>query len=188
MREATVDELLIRMRAGERDAAGEFITRFGPRLRARLRFRLSQSMRRVFDSQDVLSTVARRLDACVRAGAITAATPEQLWSLVLTIARHSLAEKGRIISRLQRVEDEDSDVARAILRRLEDAQRQSEHDAEATIEHAFTQLSDPTDRQILGMWLVGTPLAEIAACLGLAAGTVRWKWSQIRDTLRVAFT
>ncbi|HVZ93296.1 MAG TPA: hypothetical protein VG797_02185, partial [Phycisphaerales bacterium] len=104
-------ELLEAMRAGDRAAAADFMDRFGPRIKARIRVGLSRGMRRVFDSQDLLSTVSRRLDAMVRSGSLRAANEQQLWSLVFTIAEHSLAEKGRIIRRLKRVEGPDSEFA-----------------------------------------------------------------------------
>ncbi|MFM9994440.1 MAG: hypothetical protein ACKVU4_01420, partial [Phycisphaerales bacterium] len=62
------EALLQRMRRGDRAAAGEFVNRYGSRLLRRIRSKLSQPMRRVFDSVDILSTLARRLDRFVSSG------------------------------------------------------------------------------------------------------------------------
>ena len=55
-------DLLARIRAGDRDAAAAFLDRYGPLVRRRVRGKLGQQMRRVFDSQDLWSTLARRFD------------------------------------------------------------------------------------------------------------------------------
>jgi hypothetical protein len=71
------DALLARMRAGDRDAAAAFVTRYGTRIRRRLRGKMSPSIRRLFDSQELMSTVARRLDAFVRSGRLAAVSEGQ---------------------------------------------------------------------------------------------------------------
>lgn len=179
-----IESLLARMRAGDRIAAAEFLERYGSRVRARVRHKLSPGMRRVFDSQDVLSTVARRLDQVVRRGAVEAASEEQLWALVFTIANNSVSEKGRIQRRLRRTESEDSPFANEVLRRMEEAERREPEGAVIAIEQVFALVDDPTDRQLLSMWLNDVTLTEIAECLDLPEGTVRWRWSKLRDRLR----
>ena len=59
---ASVAALLDRMRRGDRSAASEFVLAYGPLIRGRFRNRLSPRMRSYFDSLDLVSTVARRLD------------------------------------------------------------------------------------------------------------------------------
>lgn len=180
----TIDSLLTRMRMGDRVAAAEFLDKYGSRVRARVRHKLSPGMRRVFDSQDVLSTVARRLDQVVRRGGVEAASEEQLWSLVFTIANNSVSEKGRVQRRLHRTESEDSPFASEMLRRMEESERESQDGAAIAIEQVFSHVEDPVDRQILSMWLNDVPLVEIADCLGESDGYIRWRWSKLRDRLR----
>ena len=57
--------LLARMREGDRSACGEFMLHYGDLLRLRIRDKLSSNLRLVLDSEDVLSTVTRRLDVIV---------------------------------------------------------------------------------------------------------------------------
>ncbi len=180
----TIESLLVRMRAGDRVAAAEFLDRYGSRVRARVRHKLSPGMRRIFDSQDVLSTVARRLDQVVRRGGVEAASEEQLWALIFTIANNSVTEKGRIQRRLRRTESEDSPFANEVLRRMEEAERQGQDGAVIAIEQVFGLVDDETDRQVLSMWMNDVPLTEIAECLELPEGTIRWRWSKLRDRLR----
>ena len=69
---ADVTALLQQMRAGDRGAAAVFVTRYGSRIRRRIRGKLSRAMRRIFDSQDILSTLGRRLDSFVHSGGVQA--------------------------------------------------------------------------------------------------------------------
>lgn len=180
----TIEELLARMRAGDRVAAAEFIERYGPRVRARVRHKLGPGLRRVFDSQDVLSTVARRLDQVVRRGGVEAESADQLWSLVFTIANNSVSEKGRVQRRLRRTESEDSPFANEMLRRMDEAERVEAEGAVLALEKVFSYVDDPIDRQILSMWLNDVQLNDIADCLGMQPGTLRWRWAKLRDRLR----
>jgi len=180
----TIDSLLERMRAGDRVAAADFMDRYGSRVRARVRHKLSPGMRRVFDSQDVLSTVARRLDQVVRRGGVEASSEEQLWALVFTIANNSVSEKGRIQKRLRKTESEDSPFANEVLRRMEEAERVEAEGAVLALERVFELIDDATERQIMTLWLNDVPLVEIAACLDIPEGTIRWRWAKLRDRLR----
>ena len=89
------EALLGRMRGGDRDAAAEFVRRYGDLIRLRVREKLGASLRRVLDSEDVLSTVARRLDGIVHDGRLRAGTQAELWSLVTAIANHAVCENVR---------------------------------------------------------------------------------------------
>src|SRR5690606_30935513 len=103
--------LLERMRRGDRDAAAEFLVGYGPLIRRRIRGKLGAAMRRLFDSQEILSTVGRRLDAFVNAGRLEATTTPQLWGLVIRIAENALIEKARVVQSLKAREGEDSPFA-----------------------------------------------------------------------------
>ena len=96
LREAlsTIDpeELVRRMRSGDRDAAAEFISRYDSRIRRRIRGKLGPAMRRLFDSQDIVSTLGRRLDLYVRSGRLEAVSGDQLWSLIMKMAEHGVID------------------------------------------------------------------------------------------------
>lgn len=183
-RDAHVDELLERMRGGDRDAAGEFITRYGPQIRRRIRGKLNQSMRRLFDSQEILSTVSRRLDLYILQGKLDVDAIEQLWKLVFRIADHALIEKARLYRRLQSVEGSDSAIAHALLWRLRDAELSETEGAEIEIDATLRLLENTMDRQILSMWLTGMSHAAIGRELGRSTEFVRKRWQRVKDTLR----
>lgn len=175
------------MREGDREAAAAFITRYGSRVRRRIRGKLGPTMRRVFDSQEILSTVGRRLDLYVRSGRLQAVGEGQLWSLIFRIADNALIDKVRVFQRLQAVESSDSEFAMALLAKLERAESSEPDGADFEIERAFDIISDQTDRQILTLWLLGQPHTVIAAEIGIAATGVRKRWQSIKERLRHHF-
>lgn len=182
-----VDEIISRMRHGDREAAAVFITRYGSRVRRRIRGKLGPTMRRVFDSQEILSTVGRRLDLYVRSGRLQAVGEGQLWSLIFRIADNALIDKVRVFQRLQAVESSDSDFAHELLARLQQAESTEPEGAEFEIERAFCVISDETDREILSLWLLGQPHTLIAKEVGMAATGVRKRWQSIKEQLRRHF-
>lgn len=182
-----LDEMIRRMRAGDREAAAAFVMRYSSRLRRRINGKLNPSMRRVFDSQDILSTVGRRLDSFVQSGRMDAASAGQLWSLMHTIAHNALVEKSRQFRRLRRLEDADSGFARE----LTDRQRQSERRASAAppieVEKAISLFDDKIDKQILSLWLSDTRQCDIAQRIDLPPTAVRKRWQKITSRLRERF-
>jgi DNA-directed RNA polymerase specialized sigma24 family protein len=180
-----VESLLARLRAGDREAAALFVQHYGPMVRRRVRGKLGASMRRLFDSQDILSTVSRRLDRYVSAGRVRAGTEAELWSLVLRMVDAALVDKVRIVKRLQRVEAEDSDFAGLLLGRLKQAETRAGDAVEMELDQAFAALSDPIDRQILSLWLRGHKHPAIAAVVGLSHDAARQRWHSIRQRLKV---
>lgn len=180
---ADASTLLARMQRGDREAVGEFIDRYGERIRRRVRGKLGASMRRVFDSQEILSTVARRLDEIVCDRRLEAGEEAQLWSLVYRIAGNAVIDKSRVFTRLRRVEGGDESFARELLGRLESAEREGGEGTEIHLERMLRVLTDPIDRQILEMWLRDVPHVAIARSLGIPSGTVRRRWGQIKSRL-----
>lgn len=183
-----VQLLLVRMQAGDRDAAALFVTQNGALIRRRIRGKLSLAMRRIFDSLEILSTVGRRLDLYMRAGRFNAQTEAQLWELVLRMANNAVIDKSRIFRRLERVEAEDSQFSRQMLARLNDVRRRGDREVEIEIEHALGLLGDLIDKQILSFWLSGTRLSLIAEYVGLAPTAVRKRWQTIRSKLHAHFS
>jgi DNA-directed RNA polymerase specialized sigma24 family protein len=179
-----LDGLLGRVRAGDRDATAEFINRYGARIRRRVRGKLSPAMRRLFDSQEILSTVARRLDKLVADGRLRAASDGQVWSLVFTIADHSLIEKARVFKVLKSREGEDGELAGRMLRRMRDAAATDPEGPELELDRALSSLGDRVDRQILSLWLMGQGAASIGAAVDMEPATVRKRWERIRGQLR----
>jgi DNA-directed RNA polymerase specialized sigma24 family protein len=177
-------DLVTRMRAGDREAAADFMVQYGPLLRRRVRGKLGAAMRRLFDSQEILSTVGRRLDRYVRVGGLEAESPGQLLQLVFRMAESAVIDKIRVFKRLERIEGEDSQFAQELGSRLHDADQGQDDGAVISLDGALRALSNDTDRQILTMWLNGTQHNVIAWDLGMTPAAVRQRWKTIRDRLK----
>lgn len=182
-----VGKLLRRMRTGDREAAATFVMQFGSHIRRRIKGQLSPSMRRIFDSRDILSTVGRRLDRIVESGRVKATSEPQLWALVFSIANNAVIEKGRVIRRLRRIEGEDSFFAQQMMRRLRQAERVGREQPELEIERVIDWIDDKVDKEILCLWLAGSPHDVTSVCVNLAPTAVRKRWQKIKFRLRERF-
>ncbi len=178
------EALLARMREGDRTAAAEFVERFAPRIRRRIRGKLNPAMRRLFDSQEILSTLGRRLDSFIGAGRLNAASVNQLWALLFRIADNSLIEKARMFQSLEAKEGEDSPLAHRVAQQLRERERADPDGPLIEINQALLSLQDGTDREILALWLMGSNHVEIGTTVGLAPTAVRQRWQGIRGRLR----
>ena len=176
-------QLLERMRDGDRTAAAVFITRYNSRIRRRIRGKLSSAMRRIFDSQDILSTLGRRLDHFVRCGRIEAVSVDQLWALIFRMANNAIVDKARVFRRLQEVESGDGRFAQSLSIRLRQAERQQESGVEIEIGNVLNIFKDGTDKEILFLWLHGSNHRTIAEYVELKPAAVRKRWQKIKSVL-----
>lgn len=174
-----IEQLLIRMKGGDREAAAEFLIRYGSRVRRRIRGKLAPTMRRVFDSLDILSTLGRRLDLYVMSGKVSASNEAQLWSLLFRMADHALVDKARMFRTSQEIERETSFTTPT--HTSDDAERRD------GLDHCFGLLDDPIDRSVLSLWLIGESPVEIGRQLKLGADAVRKRFKRIQARLKERF-
>jgi DNA-directed RNA polymerase specialized sigma24 family protein len=179
LREASADELVLRMGERDRYAAAEFLRRYEGRIRRRVRTALNPAIRRLYDSMDIVSTMSRRLDAYVAAGKFESLGVEPAWGLLCRLAEHAVVDKARIVRRAERLEGPDGEFARRMLERLDRADDAPEIEIDATIE----SLPDETDRRILTLWLHGMDQRQISDQIGLGHDAVRKRWERIRRRL-----
>ncbi len=173
------------MRGGDRGAAAEFVMRYGSRIRRRIRGKLGPSIRRLFDSLEILSTLGRRLDLYVMSGRLQASNEAQLWSLVGKMADRALIDKARVFKRLQAVEREDSQFAQALASRLRIVDgTQPMGGAELEIDNCLRALDDGVDRQILSLWLAGETHLTISEVVSIGPDAVYKRWERIKSQLR----
>ncbi|MCA9297077.1 MAG: sigma-70 family RNA polymerase sigma factor, partial [Phycisphaerales bacterium] len=173
------EALLELMRAGDRAAAAEFLDRYRTRIRHRIRWKLAADMRRLFDSQEILSTVGRRLDLYVREGKVRATSPGQLHQFILAVTDSALIDKARRFRRLQRLE-QPGVFADDVRDPLSDSRRaQRLHDAREEIETIVKSIDDPMDRSIFRLREREMNHNEIAREVGLSPESVRQRWSKL---------
>ena len=176
--------VVLRLQAGDRAAAAEFIERYGPLIRRRVRGKLSPTARRVFDSQEILATVARRFDAFVAGHRLTAGDEAGVMSLVLRMAEAAVIDKSRVMQRSRRLEAEDGPFVYALRQRMETADAKSPDGATQELARLFELARTPAERELLTLRLHGLSHGSIAWMLGITPDAVRCRWQALRDHLR----
>ena len=183
---ADVTSLVERFRGGDSEAVGEFVTRYGPVIRSHFRRKIGASMHRLVDSQDLLSTISRRLCQRVQNGRVSAEDDRQLWALVYRIGNDALVDRVKIVSRLRALESEGSPFVRGMRDRLDQAGTGSSQEFAEELHRMLGLLSTSADRELLVQWLHGKSLADAGASLGMNAAMARKRWQRIRETLQDA--
>jgi RNA polymerase sigma factor (sigma-70 family) len=179
-------ELTARIRGGDREALAEAIETYRPLINRYIRMRLRGSLRRLFDTGDVLGTVSRRLDQALRGGTLVIRDDEHLPALIQRMVRQAVVDKHRLLTRLRSVEGPDSAWARRFLDNADHAAPDGP-EVEDLLHRAFGVLDDPRDRRILAMWFHGLSHAEIGERLGFTPSAVRQRWHRVRFRLKEAF-
>ncbi len=174
--------LVGRVRAGDREAAAEFVERYWPRVRRRIRRRLGRQMRRLYDSDDIFSTVNRRFDQMVDAQKVRAVSEQELMSLVQRIVNGAVADKARDFARLTRAERADSEYVLW----LQTRRRAAPPPEHGEIQRLAGLLDNARDRQVLEMRLAGSRFKAISRATGLNPRAARKRWQLIREKLRQA--
>lgn len=185
----SLQHLLKAMGNGERQAAAEFVTRYGPRIRRRIRGKMRASMRRLFDSQDILSTLSRRLDAYVHGGRFEARSEDELWGLVFKIAERSVAEKARIWKALSESDGHQDRLARQCGGAGEPVGQSQSADPweNEELEELLECIPQQVDRQIARLWARDLSSEVIASELQLSVESVRVRWTRTRARLKEQF-
>ncbi|MFG0260604.1 MAG: ECF-type sigma factor [Phycisphaerales bacterium JB041] len=181
-----VTSLVKRFRGGDSEAVGEFVSRYGPIIRSHFRRKIGASMHRLVDSQDLLSTISRRLCQRVQNGRVRAEDDQQLWALVYRIGNDALIDRVKIVSRLRSLESEGSPFVRGMRDRLDQGGVDSPQEFAEELHRMLGLLSTSADRELLVQWLHGKSLADAGASLGMNAAMARKRWQRIRETLQDA--
>jgi RNA polymerase sigma-70 factor (ECF subfamily) len=108
---------MVRVQAGDADAATELIQKFEPEIRLEVRVRLrvqDARMRRLLDSLDITQSVLASFFAGVALGRFTPKHPKQLLGLLVTMTRNKLLTQVRDQRRqrrdIRRVQSLDADA------------------------------------------------------------------------------
>jgi len=94
--DAQLTELLQRVRAGDQDAAREFVLEYEPEIRRAARLRLTDpKLRRIVDSIDICQSVFGRFFRNMTEGAFELERPEQLLVLLTTMTKNRVIDEHR---------------------------------------------------------------------------------------------
>ncbi|HZW08664.1 MAG TPA: hypothetical protein VFF69_02065 [Phycisphaerales bacterium] len=169
-----------------REHIADFILRHEDRIRAIARRKLPHSGRSVFGTEDVFSTVARRVDALAARGLVRAESEAQLWALVSRVVENVSLERIRLVeSTASRTGDDAAFWAEISgdLRRCKD-----DNEAFVLVFEMMSAMANPDDRQIFLLRLRGVSHRVIAQQLATTEESLRQRWVVIRRVLRETFT
>lgn len=166
----------------DRTQLSAFLQAHYPQICGRIRRKLGRHERQLFDSQDIFSTMTRRIDALAARGELRARSEAELIALITTVVDRALIDCFRVSQRLRQLQEPGSGWATLLADRLESDSLSGAADP-ARLSEAFSLLADPADRAILTLWLQGTPHTGTALALGMKPTTVRDRWQRIRQQL-----
>jgi DNA-directed RNA polymerase specialized sigma24 family protein len=168
-----------------RGAIAEYVLEHGQRVRAIARRKLTRATRAVHDSEEVLSSVLRRLDGMAAEGRLQPASEQELWALIAVIARNTAVSKTRLIEIAQTLLTDGGPFAYEMVRRLNACR--GDEEATVLMYRLMASLPDATDRQVFGLRYRGAGHAAIGGLLGISEDAARKRWSAVCRKLFDAF-
>lgn len=182
----SLSEILGVMPGGStRDALAKFVASNSDRIRAIARRKLTSGTRAVFDSEDVLVSVMRRLDDMALKGRLRPRSEGEVWALITAIAQNTAVSKTRLIERAREALAEDGQFAALFLNRLNSCGNDDE--ATLLVHRMLMSIADSDDRHLLSLVLRGANHAAIAGLLGVSEPASRQRWMRLRRDLAERF-
>lgn len=156
-----------RIRAGDQQAAAEFVGRYGPIIRREVRLRLEDSrLRRTFDSTDVVQSVLASFFLRTANGEFDLDSPEQLAGLLMQMTRNKLASAARTHYRRRRDVRRVTGDEQALKTAVADGPTPCDELAEAELLRIVRERLTNEERQIADLRADGRSWHEVAAALG----------------------
>lgn len=164
----------------DREAIAGRLIELAPLIRRRIQNKLSGNDRRLFDTQDLLSTILRRVDTLIAKGTLRATTDRELVSLVLTMLDNSLVDRHRLLSRVKKAESKDG--VWASWARVH-AKSDVSNNATDTLSEIFESIESAEDRLLLSLRLSGATHAMIAEIIEISPDACRQRWVSLKQRI-----
>lgn len=182
--EERFDELLMRVRLGEPNAAYELVRRYESAVRVAIRTRLSDpALRRQFDSMDICQSVLASFFLRAAAGQYDLNEPGQLVALLTKMAHNKLAMQARGHYRQRRDVRRVSSISNDRATPTATNAGPDEQVINRDLIHRAYALMEPEVRQIADCRVHGTNWSEIAARLGGTAEARRKQFRRAMDSI-----
>jgi hypothetical protein len=171
---------------GSRESIAAFVLGHEDRIRAIARRKLPAGARSAFGTEDVFSTVVRRLDALAARGLVRAESEAQLWALIRRVVENVSLRRARLVESTASRTGEDAAFWAEVSRDLRRCE--GDDDAFALIFDMMSAMTDHADRQIFLLRLRGVGHRVIAQQVDSTEEAVRQRWHSIRKELRERFS
>ncbi|MDZ4818210.1 MAG: sigma-70 family RNA polymerase sigma factor [Planctomycetota bacterium] len=186
MAETPFNELLLRVRRGDEQAATELVDRYQPHIQRLIRVRLANpTLRRQVDSTDICQSVMADFFVRAAVGQFELESPQQLVGLLSTMAKNKIAKtaaKNYAARRdIRRVLDVDGDTDPNLFPSTEStpSARCSRKDLVAAVRSRLSE----RDRQIAELRALGKSWMEIGIELGVSADALRIRFTRVANRI-----
>lgn len=162
-----------------REQIAQFLVERQEKIRALARQHLGSQLQRFTDSEDVFSSVCRRLDGLAAEGGLRPRHADEVWALAAAIVSNTAVDRARLLGRLRsrEVQADGPDLGVLVER------CRSDDEAELLLQRMMLQLKGD-DRQIFMLRIRGASHEVIAQQVGTTVQAARQRWSRIAQTLR----
>jgi len=164
-----------------REEIADFVIKNKYRIRAVARRKLTRTARSAVDSEDVVGSVLRRVDALAAEQKVRAETGEQLLSLAMSIAHNCSVEHSRLLQLATQYLDEDGEFSRRVIGYL--GVRPGDEASTSLFAEMLAALDSSHERQFLSLRLRGSTHALIASYLEITPEAARKRWCEIKAKL-----
>lgn len=165
-----------------RPALARLVLSAEPEIRQIARERLFAATRSLFDTDELMGTVLRRLDRFVCRGMFAPTNADDIWALIRTVAHHSAVTKIRLTQRARALTKEDGPYVQGLLERLNKCPDDDE--VANLLTRLMMAIPGATDRQIFGLRLRGTTHKVTAQLVGISEVAARKRWSETMTFLK----
>ncbi len=165
----------------DREALATFVLLHEGIIRSVARRKLTRATRAVFDSDDVLATVLRRMDQLAERHEIRAQSAGELVGLIVAIAENSSISKTRMIELSRSRLKEDGEFAAGLVRYFNTCE--TDDDASVLVLRMYGTLRNSISRRIFLLRMRGVGHGVIGKLLGLKEDASKQRWMVIRKEL-----
>ncbi len=169
-----------------REEVAAFVLANKSKIQEMARAKLKSTPRTILDSEDVSSSVLRRLDELASRGSVRPRSEVELWAFIGTITSGMAIDKLRLLSRIRALESEGGQYAQLVRLRVE---RCSSDDEVALLMHRMAvALPEKRDRHVFYLKMRGANDRSVSLLLGESEAWARKKWYLIRQDLENRFS
>jgi RNA polymerase sigma-70 factor (ECF subfamily) len=163
----TFPEFVKRIRAGDAQAASEFVKKYESLIRMEVRVQLTDSrLRRVFDSMDICQSVLGSFLLAAFSGQFDLDEPRQLVGLLIAMTRHKIANQVRLQRAQRRDHRRNEPIGEKAMERPGREPTPSAVVAGEELLEEFRKRLSEEERQLANLRAQGRQWEEIAAQLG----------------------
>jgi hypothetical protein len=168
-----------------RAAIAEYVLSNRERVCAIARRKIPAGTRQAIDSEEILSSVLRRLDLMVVRNTLRPHSESELWGLIETIIHNTTISKSQLIATARKHLTEQGPYAYEFLKRLNTCRDDDE--AGVLVTRMLMSLKKAEDRQLFCLIHRGASHKAAGAFLGVSEPASRQRWMSVRRELEERF-